>query len=102
MQPFAGLRVSPARGASFLAGRSSMRIFKLAAAAALAAAVTGSAASADPNELVAHATQVAQHMSTDPAFTQAQNMLQNARAVLIVPALVKGGFIFGAEGGDGV
>lgn len=79
-----------------------MRILRLAAAAALAAVVTASAASADPNELVAHATRVAEHMRSDPAFTQAQNMLQNARAVLIVPALVKGGFIFGAEGGDGV
>ncbi len=29
-------------------------------------------------------------------------MLQNARAVYIVPKLIKGGFIFGAEGGSGV
>ena len=29
-------------------------------------------------------------------------MLRHARAVLIIPHLVKGGFIFGAEGGDGV
>jgi len=29
-------------------------------------------------------------------------MIQNARAVYIVPKLIKGGFIFGAEGGDGV
>ena len=29
-------------------------------------------------------------------------MLQGAEAVYIVPKLVKGGFIFGAEGGDGV
>jgi lipid-binding SYLF domain-containing protein len=79
-----------------------MRIFKLAAAACLAAAVTVSTASADPNELVAHATRVAEHMQSDPAFGQARGMLHNARAVLIVPALVKGGFIFGAEGGDGV
>ncbi len=29
-------------------------------------------------------------------------MIHTARAVLIVPRLVKGGFIFGAEGGEGV
>jgi lipid-binding SYLF domain-containing protein len=29
-------------------------------------------------------------------------MLQGAEAIYIVPKLVKGGFIFGAEGGDGV
>ncbi len=79
-----------------------MRNFQLAAAACFAAAITVSAASADPSELVAHATRVAGHMRSDPAFGQAHNMLQDARAVLIVPALVKGGFIFGAEGGDGV
>lgn len=79
-----------------------MKIFKLAAAACLAATVTLSAASANPNELVAHATRVAEHMQSDPAFGQAQAMLHRARAVLIIPALVKGGFIFGAEGGDGV
>jgi lipid-binding SYLF domain-containing protein len=79
-----------------------MRIFKLAAAACVAVTVAASAATADPDELVAHATRVAEHMQSDPAFAQAQAMLHNARAVLIVPALVKGGFIFGAEGGDGV
>jgi lipid-binding SYLF domain-containing protein len=79
-----------------------MKIFNFAAAACVAAALATSAASADPYELVTHATQVAEHMKSDPAFNQAQNMVQHARAVLIVPALVKGGFIFGAEGGDGV
>ena len=31
-----------------------------------------------------------------------RDLLRRARAVLIVPQLVKGGFIFGGEGGDGV
>ena len=41
-------------------------------------------------------------MKSDPAFAQAGNMLSRARAVLIIPNLVKGGFVFGAEGGNGV
>jgi lipid-binding SYLF domain-containing protein len=41
-------------------------------------------------------------MHHDPAFSQAKASLNGARAVYIVPKLVKGGFIFGAEGGDGV
>ena len=41
-------------------------------------------------------------MKADPAFGQARNMIANAKGVLIVPSLVKGGFIFGAEGGSGV
>jgi SH3 domain-containing YSC84-like protein 1 len=38
----------------------------------------------------------------DKAFGTAAHALRQARAVLIVPRLVKGGFIFGGEGGDGV
>jgi lipid-binding SYLF domain-containing protein len=81
-----------------------MRISKYAAAAAIAAAlVVGSAAQAsDETRLVEKATRVAEHMKSDPAFSAAQDMLHRARAVLIIPGLVKGGFIFGAEGGDGV
>jgi lipid-binding SYLF domain-containing protein len=33
---------------------------------------------------------------------QARDLLRHARAVLIVPQLVQGGFIFGAQGGTGV
>src|SRR6185503_6537523 len=35
-------------------------------------------------------------------FEKAHDMAKNARAILVVPRLVKGGFIFGAEGGSGV
>ena len=81
-----------------------MKISKFVAAAAFAATVAvGSAAQAsDESRLVEHATRVAEHMKSDPAFGAAQDMLRHAKAVLIIPGLVKGGFIFGAEGGDGV
>jgi lipid-binding SYLF domain-containing protein len=81
-----------------------MTISKYLAAAAFAATlIVGTAAQAsDETNLVARATRVADHMKSDPAFGAAQNMLRNAKAVLIVPSLVKGGFIFGAEGGNGV
>ncbi|MBV9991357.1 MAG: lipid-binding SYLF domain-containing protein [Alphaproteobacteria bacterium] len=80
-----------------------MKISHLVSGAALALALTASTAFAsDQTELVAHATRVAEHMKSDPAFAAASDMLHRARAVLIVPSLVKGGFIFGAEGGNGV
>lgn len=41
-------------------------------------------------------------MRYDPTFGPSRDILRHARAVLIVPQLIKGGFIFGAEGGDGV
>jgi lipid-binding SYLF domain-containing protein len=79
---------------------------KAAAAAALAfgllAAPAAQARGGDQDEVLAHANRVVNHLRSDPAFTQAARMLRDARAVLIVPKLIKGGFIFGAEGGDGV
>lgn len=41
-------------------------------------------------------------MKSDPTFGPSRELLRGARAVLIVPQLIKGGFIFGGEGGDGV
>jgi SH3 domain-containing YSC84-like protein 1 len=77
---------------------------KLASATAIAAMVVAVPAQADSDkgELLHDANSVVNHMRHDPSFSQARDMLGGARAVYIVPKLVKGGFIFGAEGGDGV
>jgi lipid-binding SYLF domain-containing protein len=56
----------------------------------------------DQTDLLHNATRTADDMRHDPAFRPARDMLDHARGVLIVPNLVKGGFIFGAEGGNGV
>jgi lipid-binding SYLF domain-containing protein len=79
-------------------------ISKLAVAVALASAATSlpAAAASDSAQLLRDADKVVSDLKRDPAFNTARNMIQNARAVYIVPKLVKGGFIFGAEGGDGV
>src|ERR1700744_1791952 len=80
------------------------KIIKLASATAVAAMVVALPAQAesDKGELLHDANRVVNHMRHDPAFSQARDMLGGARAIYIVPKLVKGGFIFGAEGGDGV
>jgi lipid-binding SYLF domain-containing protein len=79
---------------------------RLAPAVALAALCITLPAKADTAsekaELLRHANQTVNHLRHDPAFGTARTMLQGAEAVYIVPKLVKGGFIFGAEGGDGV
>src|SRR5579862_8641882 len=81
-----------------------MKRFAITAAAAFALALGGAtpAFASDQTELLESATHTVDHLRSDPSFAQAQQMLRHARAVLIVPHLVKGGFIFGAEGGDGV
>jgi lipid-binding SYLF domain-containing protein len=76
---------------------------KLASAAALATVCLALPAQADDqSELLHRANQTVNHLRTDPAFGTARTMLQGAEAIYIVPQLVKGGFIFGAEGGEGV
>jgi SH3 domain-containing YSC84-like protein 1 len=77
---------------------------KLAAATALSATVLATPASAasDVGMLLRDANHTVSNMRHDPAFAQARDMVSHARAIYIVPKLVKGGFIFGAEGGDGV
>jgi lipid-binding SYLF domain-containing protein len=77
------------------------KTFAIAAAFALAMLAAPAQAS-DQTELLDHANRTVDHLRSDPAFSVARDMLHRARAVLIVPRLVKGGFIFGAEGGDGV
>jgi lipid-binding SYLF domain-containing protein len=77
--------------------------FSLLAAAAVAAfALAQPAQAAEKGELLHDANVTVNHLKSDPAFATAARMMRDARAVYIVPHLVKGGFIFGAEGGSGV
>jgi hypothetical protein len=77
---------------------------KLASAAALASICLALPAQADADDqadLLRDANRTVNHLRSDPAFGTARTMLQGAEAIYIVPKLVKGGFIFGAEGGEG-
>jgi SH3 domain-containing YSC84-like protein 1 len=80
------------------------RFSSLAATATLSLALFAlpATAASDKMELLRDADHVVQNLKTDPAFATAERMIDQARAVYIVPKLVKGGFIFGASGGDGV
>lgn len=84
-----------------LTRRTSLALATAFALAALAAPAGADVAS-EKAELLRHADQTVNHLRSDKAFSTARTMLQGAEAVYIVPKLVKGGFIFGAEGGDGV
>ena len=79
-----------------------LSILSAAAVALALTAGTSSAMASDQTEVLAQATRTVVNLKHDPSFAQAHDMLRHARAVLIIPKLVKGGFIFGAEGGDGV
>jgi len=64
---------------------------------------TGSATQAAGGEkLLDRAADTVDDLRHSPNFGDARRAMRGARAVLIIPSLVKGAFIFGAEGGDGV
>jgi len=56
----------------------------------------------DQKQLVDNARHTLESFMEDPHLTWFQDHVQKAKALLIVPQLLKGAFIFGAEGGSGV
>ena len=55
-----------------------------------------------PHELVQQADVVFLSFVQDSSMEQIRSSLKRARGIIIIPTSVKGGFIFGAEGGSGV
>ncbi|MGH6946069.1 MAG: lipid-binding SYLF domain-containing protein [Kiloniellales bacterium] len=61
-----------------------------------------SAAASDAEELVDTARYSAETLISDPDFPDLKRYISNAKGVLIIPQLIKGGFFVGGEGGSGV
>ena len=80
--------------------KSLTRLASIAALTTLSFALPAQAS--DKGEVLRNANEVVNDLRHDPAFGTARTMLQGAEAIYIVPKLVKAGFIFGAEGGEGV
>lgn len=79
----------------------------LAVAALVAVALgttTGTAvqAATPAEELVAKSRFTIERLLSDPEFFKLRPFIEQSRGVLIIPELVKGGFIVGGEGGSGV
>src|SRR6185437_11154251 len=102
-----------ARPASFRRGRPPVsrrripmrRFLTILPAAIVALAVTFAPkayAQSDQANLVDRARITIDDLKTDKEFGNARDLLRRAKAVLIVPSLVKGGFFVGGEGGQGV
>ena len=65
-------------------------------------AATPALASSEEQQLVDQARIAVEQMRADPTLESFPALLAEAKAVLVVPELVKAGFIFGGEGGYGV
>ena len=99
-------RQSAARGAASWTRRGLGRLLAVALAATLAAPVGALSdepvSTAEINTLVEDARKSLERLESMPHSEDFRDHLAKARGVLIVPELVKGGFILGAEGGTGV
>jgi lipid-binding SYLF domain-containing protein len=77
----------------------------LRGATALSAGVLfapGAFAQSDEVSTIQGAEKVLHDLRRDKAFGNARQLLRTCRAIMIVPQLLKGGFIVGGEGGQGV
>lgn len=84
-----------------------MRMWKtLTLAALLAVGATQVAAPAraasEQQQLVDRAAITINEARNDASFGNAPDLLRRAKAVMVVPELIKAGFFFGGEGGNGV
>lgn len=59
-------------------------------------------AATDGQSVIDGARKVLADLRHNPEFGNAEQIMHQAKAVLIVPSLIKGGFIIGGSGGEGV
>jgi len=59
-------------------------------------------AASETQELVIKARLTVEKLLSDPDLPMPRRWIKRAKGVLIVPSLLKAGFVFGAEGGNGV
>jgi lipid-binding SYLF domain-containing protein len=59
-------------------------------------------AASEEQEIVDKARLTAEKLLADKNYGTMQSMLKDAKGILVIPSLLKGAFIFGAEGGTGV
>ena len=69
---------------------------------AATSAIPGAQAAQSHQSMIDRATAVLEDMRHDNQFGNSGELIGRARAVMVVPQLVKGGFIFGAEGGKSI
>lgn len=84
------------------AGRRAVVAAVLALAVLIAGLARPAAAAGAAEELVEESRFSIERMLVDPNLPELKDYVTRARAVLIIPELVKGGFIVGAEAGSGV
>lgn len=68
----------------------------------LAACRSGNDVRSEPEQLIDTAAATAKSLYSDPSYASLLDMTNRARGVLIIPSMLKAGFIWGARTGNGV
>ena len=79
-----------------------LAVFRATLIAVCVLASVGVAGVSELQELVSDARSAVVDFTSDPAMDWFRDHVKNAKGVLIIPRLLKGGFIFGGSGGSGV
>jgi lipid-binding SYLF domain-containing protein len=77
-------------------------VFLACSAIALGSTQAVASNKSDANQLVVSAISTLENFAADPNMTWYRENVTRAQAVMVVPQLVRAGFIFGASGGSGV
>jgi lipid-binding SYLF domain-containing protein len=77
-------------------------LFRATLGAVFMLATLGVASVNELEELVSHARSAVVDFTSDPAMDWFRDHVKDAKGLLIIPRLLKGGFIFGGSGGSGV
>ncbi len=86
----------------FVTARPSRAAVALAAVLLAFAVVKPAGALSEPEALVEEARITVQKILHDPEMAELPGYLAKARAVIIMPMMIKAGFVLGGEGGTGV
>lgn len=77
-------------------------LLAVALTAGLSACRSGDSVRSEPEQLIDNAANTAKSMYADPGYASLLNLTNRARGVLIVPSMLRAGFIWGARTGNGV
>lgn len=77
-------------------------VLALVLALAVPAGPTAAQGNIEPQQIVDDAEVAFKNLAADPNLSWFRDNLQNAKGIMIVPQLVKGGFFLGGSGGSGV
>lgn len=76
-------------------------VFLLTTAIGLADSA-GARAASEQQDIIDKATMTVRKLLADPELPTLRRWMKRAKGALVIPSLIKGGFMFGAEGGSGV